>query len=136
MIDSKTAPYAALVLRLAIGVMLLAHAALKVFVMTPPTVVKFFASLGLPEWFAYFIIALETLGGAALIFGVLSRWVALLIAAEFVGIIVTVQGSKGWLFSNPGGGWEFPAFVVAGAVALALLGDGPYALLKSRSAST
>ena len=136
MIDSKTAPYAALVLRLALGVMLIAHGALKVFVFTPAGTVKFFASLGLPEAFAYFIMALEIGGGTLLILGVLTRWVALVIAGEFIGIIVTVQGAKGWLFSNPGGGWEFPAFVAVAAVALALLGDGPYALLRSsRSAA-
>jgi putative oxidoreductase len=136
MIDSKTAPYAALVLRLAIGVMLIAHASLKIFVFTPAGTIKFFASLGLPEWFAYFIMAVEMLGGIALILGVLTRWVSLVIAAEFIGIIVTVQGAKGWLFSNPGGGWEFPAFVAAAALALALLGDGAYALWGSRSATS
>lgn len=137
MIDSKLAPFAALILRLALGVMLLAHAGLKVFVFTLPGTVKFFASLGLPEWFAYVIIAVEAVGGIALILGVLARWVALVVAGEFVGIIVMVQGAKGWVFSNPGGGWEFPAFVIAAAVALALLGDGAYALMRSsRSAAS
>ncbi len=137
MVDSKLAPYAALVLRLALGVMLLAHAALKVFVFTPAGFIKFFATLGLPEWFAYSIITLEVVGGIALILGVLARWVALVIAGEFIGIIVTVHGAKGWVFSNPGGGWEYPAFVTAAAVALALLGDGAYALLRSsRSAAS
>jgi putative oxidoreductase len=137
MIDSKLAPFAALILRLALGVMLLAHAGLKVFVFTLPGTVKFFASLGLPEWFAYAILALEVVGGIALILGVLARWVALVVAGEFVGIIVMVQGAKGWVFSNPGGGWEFPAFVIAAAVALALLGDGAYALMRSsRSAAS
>jgi putative oxidoreductase len=136
MIDSKLAPFAALILRLALGVMLLAHAGLKVFVFTLPGFIKFFASLGLPEWFAYAILALEVVGGIALILGVLARWVALVVAGEFVGIIVMVQGAKGWVFSNPGGGWEFPAFVIAAAVALALLGDGAYALMRSsRSAA-
>jgi putative oxidoreductase len=136
MVDSRLAPYAALVLRLALGVMLLAHAGLKVFVFTPAGTVKFFASLGLPEWFAYFIIALEVVGGIALILGVLARWFALVIAGELVGTIVLVHGAKGWLFSNAGGGWEYPAFVAATAVALALLGDGAYALLRSwRSAA-
>jgi putative oxidoreductase len=137
MIDSKLAPFAALILRLALGVMLLAHAGLKVFVFTLPGFIKFFASLGLSEWFAYAILALEVVGGIALILGVLARWVALVVAGEFVGIIVMVQGAKGWVFSNPGGGWEFPAFVIAAAVALALLGDGAYALMRSsRSAAS
>ena len=137
MVDSRLAPYAALVLRLALGVVLLAHAAVKVFVFTPAGFIKFFASLGLPEWFAYFIIALEVVGGIALILGVLARWVALPIAGEFIGTIVMVHGAKGWVFSSPGGGWEYPAFMAAAALALALLGDGAYALLRSwRSAAS
>ena len=136
MIDSKTAPYAALILRLSLGLMFLAHAGLKIFVFTPAGFVRYFGTLGLPEWFAYAILALEIVGGIALILGVLSRWIALLVAAELVGTIVMVHGSKGFVFTSPGGGWEFPAFAAAAAVALALLGDGPYALLKSRRATT
>lgn len=133
MIDSKTAPYAALVLRLALGVMLLAHAALKFFVFTPAGTVQFFASLGLPDYVAYGTLGFEVIAGLALILGVLTRWVALLVAAELVGTIVLVHGSKGWVFTNQGGGWEYPAFMTAAAVALALLGDGIYSI-GSRSA--
>jgi putative oxidoreductase len=131
MIDGRTAPYAALVLRLAIGLMFLAHAGLKIFVFTPAGFVKYFAGLGLPEWFAYAIIALEVIGGLALILGVLARWVALILAAELIGTIVMVHGAKGFAFTNAGGGWEFPALWAVAAVALALLGDGPYTLVRS-----
>ncbi len=46
MIKSSTAPYAALLLRVSLGVMFLAHVALKIFVFTVPGVVRYFASLG------------------------------------------------------------------------------------------
>ena len=53
-IDAKTAPYAALTLRLALGVMFLAHSLwLKVFVFTMPGTAQFFESLGLPGFAAY-----------------------------------------------------------------------------------
>jgi len=48
MIDSRTAPYAALILRIALGILFLAHAGLKVFVFTPAGAAQFFGSLGLP----------------------------------------------------------------------------------------
>ena len=49
MIDTKTAPYAALVLRVALGAMFLAHGLwLKYFVFTLPGTAMFFESLGLP----------------------------------------------------------------------------------------
>jgi putative oxidoreductase len=48
MIDSRTAPYAALLLRVTMGIAFLAHAGLKVFVFTLPGTAAFFDSVGLP----------------------------------------------------------------------------------------
>ena len=70
MIDQKTAPYAALILRVTMGLMFLAHAYLKVFVFGMAGAGKFFASIGLPAWFLYPILALEIIGGLALIAGI------------------------------------------------------------------
>ncbi|HEX6689907.1 MAG TPA: DoxX family membrane protein, partial [Burkholderiales bacterium] len=53
MIDQRTAPYAALVLRVALGVMFIAHALLKYYVFTLPGTAQFFQSLGLPAAAAY-----------------------------------------------------------------------------------
>ena len=131
MIDERTVPYAALILRLALGMLALAHAGLKIFVFTMPGFIKYFAGLGLPEWFAYAIVALEVLGGAALIVGVLVRWVALLFVAELAGTIIMVHAAAGLAFTNPRGGWEFPALWIVAAIVLVLIGDGPYALVRS-----
>ena len=70
MIDIMTAPYGALLLRLCLGVMFLAHALLKWRVFTPPVEVEFFKSLGLPGWLLYVTITVELLGAAGLIFGI------------------------------------------------------------------
>ena len=35
---------------------------------------------------------------------------------------------NGWVFSNTGGGWEYPAFLIVASFALWLLGDGAFAL--------
>lgn len=131
MIDTRTAPYAALILRLALGILFLAHAGLKIFVFTPAGTASFFSSLGLPGWFAYVTILWEVLGGAALILGILPRLAAIALIPVLLGAIVTVHGPAGFFFTNEGGGWEFLALWIAGLVALALTGDGPFALKPS-----
>ena len=128
MIRSSTAPYGVALLRVSLGILFLAHVALKIFVFTVPGFVGYFASLGLPAIMAYATIALELLGGIALILGIYAPWVAIPLALEMLGTIIMVHGHNGWLFTNPGGGWEYPAFWTISLIAVALLGDGAYAL--------
>src|SRR5712692_7494818 len=104
MIDTRTAPYAALVLRVGLGVLFLAHAALKIFVFTPAGTAQFFASLGLPAMLGYVTILAELAGGAMLLGGILTRWVAAALVPLLLGAIVFDHGANGWLFSNAGGG--------------------------------
>ena len=127
MIDRKTAPFAALVLRLALGTMFVAHALLKLFVFTLPGTVQFFESLGLPGPLAYATFAAELVGGMLLILGIGTRWVAAALVPVLIGA-AWVHIGNGWLFSAPKGGWEYPVFLVVAAVVQALLGDGAYAL--------
>ena len=128
MVNTSTAPYAALLLRVSLGVLFLAHVGLKLFVFTVPGFVGYMGSLGLPAVLAYVVIALELLGGLALILGVYAPWVALPLAVEMLGTIVFAHGRNGWLFMNKGGGWEFPAFWAVALIVLYLLGDGAMAL--------
>ncbi|WP_211139579.1 DoxX family protein [Acinetobacter baretiae] len=65
----NTTPYAALVLRISLGILFLAHFGLKFFVFTPSGTAGFFSSLGLPSGLAYLTMALEFFGGIALILG-------------------------------------------------------------------
>ena len=132
MIKTSTAPYAALLLRVSLGTMFLAHVGLKVFVFTIPGFVGYFASLGLPAVLAYAVIALESLGGLALILGIYATWVAIPLALELLGTIVFAHAANGWLFTNQGGGWEYPAFWTVGLIVLYLLGDGAMALKPAR----
>ena len=128
MIKESTAPYAALLLRVSLGVMFLAHVGLKIFVFGVPGFVAYFGTLGLPAVVAYAVIALELLGGLCLILGIYASLVALPLALEMIGTIVLAHGANGWLFTNKGGGWEFPAFWAVGLVSLHLLGDGAMAV--------
>lgn len=128
MIDPEQAAAAALLLRLALGTMFLAHAWLKVKVFTPAGTVQYFKSLGLPGGLAYLTMAAEIGGGILLILGIETRWVALALVPLMLGTIVLVHGKAGWLFTNKDGGWEYPAFWIVGLLVLAALGDGTAAL--------
>jgi putative oxidoreductase len=119
--------YGALILRLALGTMLVAHALLKYFVFTLPGTVAFFESLGLPGFFAHLTILAELAGGVLLILGVYTRAVALLLVPVLLGATWAHIGN-GWLFTNAKGGWEYPAFLTVAAFVQALIGDGAFAL--------
>jgi len=127
MIDSRTAPYAALLLRVSLGAMFIAHGLLKVLVFTVPGTVQFFGSLGLPAIFAYGTIAAEIGGGVLLLLGVGTRWVALALIPVLLGA-TWVHSGNGWLFTAPKGGWEYPLFLTIASAVQALLGDGAAAL--------
>jgi putative oxidoreductase len=125
----QNAQIGAFVLRISLGAMFLAHGLLlKVFVFTPSGTAGFFESLGLPGALAYLTIAAETVGGVLLIAGVGTRYVSAALIPVLLGALVLVHGDKGWVFSNAGGGWEYPAFLIAASVAQWFLGDGAYAL--------
>ena len=121
------APWGALILRLALGVMFVAHGLLKVLVFTVPGTVQFFQSVGLPGALAYFTIVAELVAGAALILGWQTRWVALATVPILLGA-ASVHWGNGWVFSAQGGGWEYPVFLAAAAMAQFCLGDGALAL--------
>ena len=114
---------AAVVLRTAVGVMFIAHAALKYFVFTLPGTVKFFESLGLPGPLAYLTFAAELVGGALLVAGVKTRVVAASLLPFVLGATWAHSGN-GWVFTAANGGWEYPAFLTVATLVTALLGNG------------
>jgi len=126
MTDSR-ADYAALLLRLSLGTLFVAHALLKLFVFTLPGTAQFFQSLGLPGVLGYITFAAELVGGALLIAGLHARWVALALVPIMLGA-TWVHAGNGWLFSAANGGWEYPVFWTVTLFVQALLGDGAYAL--------
>lgn len=126
---SSTEQYGPLILRLSLGIILLSHGLLKVFVFTVPGTVGYFASLGLPAIAAYLTIFAEVLGGAALILGLYSKLVALASLPLLFGA-VWVHSGNGWLFSSEGGGWEFPVLLCVLAGIVVIQGSGPMALKK------
>jgi putative oxidoreductase len=135
MINLATAPYAALVLRLGLGVMFIAHSLLKVFVFTLPGTAQFFESVGFPGALAYLVAGAELAAGVALVLGIYTRWAALATIPILLGA-AWVHAPNGWVFSAPNGGWEYPVFLAIAALTQALLGDGAYALGAKRAPAT
>ena len=124
--EQRMTATAALLLRLSLGTMFIAHALLKYVVFTPAGTAKFFESLGLPGVLGYATIAAEFLGGVLLLVGLRTRLVALALVPVLLGAI-WVHSGNGWLFSSPSGGWEYPAFWTVALIVQALLGDGAFA---------
>ena len=132
MIDNRTAPYAALVLRVTLGVMFIAHSLiLKYFTFTLPGTAQFFESLGLPAALAYLTFWAELVGGVLLLAGIGTRWVALALIPILAGA-AWVHLGNGWVFSAANGGWEYPVFLIAASLVQALLGDGKFALTSKK----
>jgi putative oxidoreductase len=130
MLYTQTATYGALILRLSLGVMFIAHALLKLVVFTLPGTVQFFETLGYPGFLAYVVFGAELVGGVLLVLGVYTRWVSLALIPILIGAAM-VHVSNGWVFSAPNGGWEYPVFLAIACAVQALLGDGALALRAS-----
>jgi len=130
MIDDRLAPYGAFLLRIALGIMFLAHAYLKLAVFTIAGFEGFLAQSGLPTILAWSIILVEIFGGLALLAGFHGRFASLTLLPILLGAFV-LHFPKGWVFTSAGGGWEYPAFLAIAAAAQALIGDGAFALKPS-----
>jgi putative oxidoreductase len=129
MIDERaTTPYAALLLRVSMGAMFLAHGAvLKLGTFGLAGTMGYFESIGYPPALAIVVIAAEILGGLALILGLGVRVVSLALVPLMIGALLQHTGN-GWVFNAKGGGWEYPAFWIATLLVQAGLGAGAYAL--------
>ena len=131
-LDARAGQAGVTLLRVSLGTMFLAHSVvLKLLTYTLPGTAAFFEGVGLPGWLAYVTFATEAAGGTALVLGVQARWVALALSPFLLGALATVHWANGWVFTAPGGGWEYPAYLFVLCVAQALLGDGAWALSPS-----
>ena len=115
---------ARLILRVALGVVFLAHGWQKFFEFTIPGAQGAFGKMGVPaaEIAAPVVASLELVGGAALILGLVTRIVAALLAVQMLAALVLVHLPAG-MFADKGG-IEFVLVLAAGAAALALVGPG------------
>jgi putative oxidoreductase len=130
MIDQRSAPYAAFLLRLALGTMWISHALLKLLVFTIPGFQGFLASQGMPGFLAWPVVLMELVGGALILLGLHGRIVSLALVPVLAGATLAHIGN-GWVFSAPNGGWEYPVFLIAASFIHVLLGDGAFAIKSS-----
>src|SRR5215510_9833093 len=98
--NTQTNDYAALLLRLALGGMFVAHGAWKLFTLGLPATAGFFESQGFPGWTAYPVVAAELIGGVLLIAGFQVRAVSLLLVPVLIGAL-KVHLPNGFVFSYP-----------------------------------
>ncbi len=135
--DAELKEYGIGLLRISLGVMYLAHSVvLKYLTYSLAGSAQYFVSIGLPAWLSYATFFAEAIGGLMLLLGVQGRWVSLALSPILLGALFSAHLANGWVFSAPGGGWEYPAYLFVLSLAQFLLGDGALALRPSRPLSS
>ena len=117
-------PLAILVLRLVLGIIMIAHGWQKLSGGLGKFM-GFLANIGVPGWMAYLVVAAEFGGGILVLVGLLTRLGALSICIDMVVAITKVHWKNG--LKGPGG-YEFPLACGIIAFALIFLGAGPISL--------
>ena len=123
----RLASFGPLVLRLGLGSVFVAHAYAKAFVYTFAGTAQFFEANGFAGFTVYPVFAIELLAGLALIAGFGTRWAALALLPVMLGALKP-HLSAGWMFTSPGGGWEYVAFLIVALLAQFFVGGGAYAV--------
>ena len=114
-------------LRAVVGITFLMHGWQKLFEMGIPGVAGFFGQLGIPApmMAATLVSLLEFVGGAALLAGLFTRWVAIPLAIDVLTATLLVHLPNGFFAPR---GYELTLLLLGGAVALALAGPGAFAI--------
>jgi putative oxidoreductase len=125
-VDPVHAQYGIFLLRVAVGIDWIVHALLKTY-RGMYTHEALLAKNGITPLLAWPTFSVELIGGCAILLGWYTRqWSAFLLI--FLAVVVWVKWPVGWLYSNAGGGWEYPLFWLLAQTALVLAGSGAFAL--------
>lgn len=116
-------PLALLVMRLALGAVMVGHGYHKVFGGLHHHV-QLVTSLGLPAWTAYLSAFTEFFGGLLVLLGLFTRVAAFAICIDLAVAIAKVHFHNGLMGTN---GYEFPLALAALAFGLIFLGGGAIA---------
>lgn len=130
--NANLIPYGALVMRISLGVVLIAHSLyLKMMVFSLAGTANYFGSIGLPGWSAYAVFMVEAVSGVLLIIGYKTRLSAAIVVPVLLGA-TWAHSANGWLFTAANGGWEYPLFLSLIAVSVGLTGPGALALESNK----
>ena len=115
--------------------MILPHGLRKAFgSLAGPTsriAVAFMGTLGIPAALAALVIAIEVVGGVALLVGGLGRAAAAGVAAVLLGAVIVVHRGQffmNWTGSAPGEGYEYHILAITLAAIVVVAGSGRWSL--------
>ena len=116
------------IIRVIVGIAFFAHGWQKVFIFGFEGTGGFFGSLSIPAagFFAIVVSLLELLGGLALILGIGTRIVGLLLAINMLVALLTVHLSNGFFVSE--NGYELVLILGAASLAFAITGASSISL--------
>ena len=121
-------PLALTLVRLVVGAMFLVHVTGKFQAGAAAVAANVFAKNGIEPALAlaYLVIALELVGGACLVLGLFTRFVAAALAIEMLVALLFVHLSKG--YSASAGGYEYVLLIGAACFLIAITGGGPWSV--------
>ena len=122
---NRLQPLGLLVLRLALGIIMIAHGWQKI-ADHMHMITGMMHQMGLPAFMAYLVVTAEFGGGILIVVGFLTRLAALAILVDMLVAILKVHLPHGMFSSN--GGFEFPLACAAIAFSLIWSGAGPIAV--------
>jgi putative oxidoreductase len=110
-------------LRLVVGLVFLMHGGQKFFIFGLSGTTDIMSKLGvpLPSLSAGIVIAVELLGGLAILFGLFARWAGVLLAIEMV-VAIWVARVQGGFFTPYG--YEFELTLFGACLTIAAVGSG------------
>jgi putative oxidoreductase len=133
MIDMRTAPYAALFLRLTLGFLAIAHLYWKFYIrQNGAGLMSWWENLnnnGYPDFVVWYVLSAEFAGALLLIPGIYTRWVALYSVPLMVAAAQYWSVRTGFFFTAAGA--ELPFLWTVALLVQAGIGDGAYALKPS-----
>lgn len=110
-----------LLIRIALGIVFIAHGWAKFQDMSGT--IQFFGRLGVPDFMAYIVTAIELLGGLFLVCGFFVEYIGVLLTGVMLFAIILVKFKKGFV-----GGYELELTLLLSAISLIFTGGGKYTL--------